>query len=372
MAGYRYSPQWDQHAKRDTDIVDPVVVVRQLGRFEFVTRRPVSTIDCAQVLTSTCGDLVVYVPPQRPPRKKLTSGRYVSVHEVDLGIHHFKHTFQLPSDDDAFTFRTEVDVSWQVMAPDRVVASQIRNVPAHVVPRLEELMRPLTRRFSIEDSDLAETAVRQALDREPVADEWGLRLVCAVRLHLDEAAREQRAALRRLRYQQQLLAPEAELERLKETHKQQLELDRQAHRHQIERADVAHEQEILRQKANYYAWYLEHGGVVPWALQLAQRPDDLPQILKMLSNEQATRVTSQLDLLDRVVASGHFENYQLEEPVRLALRSVRDVMAGAVADGVLPGGANPAGPPASAPRSLEAEPEPPARNQEPNSPSEGY
>jgi hypothetical protein len=358
MAGYRYSPQWDQHARRNTDIVDPVLVVRPLSRFEFTGRRPVNQVDHALVFTSTRGTFAVYIPPQRPPRSELSSGRYVSVHEVDMGIHHFQRPFQLPSDNDAFTFRGELDVSWRVMAPDLVVASQLRDVPAHVVPRLEERMRVTTRRFSIEDSARAETAVRDNLSRTQVAEELGLHLTCAVRLDLDEAARNQQAALRDLGYQEQRIAPEAELERLKETHKQEMDAMRQAHRHRTERADLGHEHELLTEKARFYAWHLEQRGVVPWALEVAKRPDDLPRILEMLSKEQAAQVAEKLDLLDRVEQSGHFETYQLESPVREALRAIRSLFTGTGTDtGVTaappsprlpPGTGGPDGPPTEA------------------------
>lgn len=348
MAGYRFSPQWDQHARRDTDIVDPVLVVRPLSRFEFTARKPVSQVDHALVFTSARGTFTVYIPPHRPTRGELTSGRFVSVHEVDLGIHHFQRSFRLPSDNDAFSFHAELDVSWRVLAPDRVVASQVRDVPAHVVPRLEERLRTTTRRFSIEDSARAETAVRDDLARVQIAEELGLNVTCAVRMDLDQAARDQQNALRDLGYQAQRVAPEAELERLKEVHQHQLELLRQTNRHTVERAQLTHEQQILAEKARFYAWHLEQRGVIPWALELAQHPQDLPRVLEMLTKEQVAQVTERLDVLDRVAKSGHFENYQLADPIQETLRSIHDLFSGTGAatspPRLPPGAAQPTGP----------------------------
>ncbi|MDT0267695.1 PE-PGRS family protein [Streptomyces sp. DSM 44915] len=323
MAGYRYSPQWDQNARRDTDIVDPVLVVRPLSRFEFAVRRPISQIDHALVFTTNEGGFAVYIPPQRPPRSELSSGRWVSVHEVDMGLHHFQRTFQLPSDNDAFAFTAEVDVAWRVMAPDRVVASQVRDVPAHVLPRLEQRMRLVARRFAIEDSAGADAALRADLAAGQLAGELGLHVTPTVRLSLDQAARDQQTALRDISYQTQRIAPQAELER----HQHELEQLRQAQRHQLEQAEQAHQQRMLTEKANYYAWYLEHRGVAAWALEIAQRPQDLPQIRELHSQEQLNQVLRQLDVLDRLAAGDHFENYQLERPVQETLRAVRDMFA---------------------------------------------
>ncbi|MDT0342014.1 PE-PGRS family protein [Streptomyces litchfieldiae] len=327
MAGYRYAPQWDQHARRDTDLVDPVVTVRPLSRFEFIGRTPEHQVDYALVFTGAHGGYEVFIPPRRPTRGELSGGRFLSVHEVDMGIHHFKREFPLPSDNDAFTFLGELDVSWRVVAPDRTVASQVRDVPAHVTPRLEERLRVITRRFAIEDSAGAETAVRDNLTRAQLAEDLGLHMTYGVRLTLDEAARNHQAALRDLAYQSQLAPREIDLERLRETGRQELEELKQRHRHQIERADLAHEQEMLAEKARYYAWYLEQRGVVPWALELAQRPHDLPQIRQLMSKEQEARIAQQLDLLDRVEQSGHWESHQLAEPVRETLRAIRELFA---------------------------------------------
>ncbi|MFI7274927.1 hypothetical protein [Streptomyces sp. NPDC049879] len=337
MAGFRYSPQWDQHAGRDTDIVDPVLVVRPLARFEFTARRPVTQVDHALVFTGPRGALAVYVPPHRPTRGELGGGRFVSVHEVDMGIHHFRRALALPSDDDAFSFTADIDVSWRVVAPDRVVVSQVRDVPAHVVPRLEQRLRTLTRAFAVEDSAGAEHAVREDLSRVQLAEDLGVHLTYAVSLDMDAAAREHHSALRDIRYQAQRVDPQAELDRMREMRRQELDLMRQAHDHRLQRAELTHEQQMLSEKARFYAWHLEQRGVVPWALEVAQRPQDLPKILEMLDGRQQAKVVEQLGVLDRVVSSGHFEDYQLEEPVRQALTAVRDLFTGQPAAGHRPG-----------------------------------
>ncbi|MFD5317906.1 PE-PGRS family protein [Streptomyces sp. NPDC127098] len=316
MAGYRYSPQWDQHANRDSDIVDPVLVVRPLSRWEFTTRQPVNQVDSALVFTSARGGYAVYVPPHRPSRGELSSGRFVSVHEVDLGIHHFQRLFPLPSNNDAFSFRAELDVSWRVVAADLVVASQVRDVPAHVTPRLEERLRVVSRGYAIEDSARAEAAVRNDLAGTQLAQDLGLHLTFRVRLDLDDAARAQQTALRDIGYERDRAVPQFELERLQ-----------QAHRHQLEQAQLAHEQQMLAEKAKYYAWYLEQGGVVSFALQLAEHPEDLPRARELLSREQQALVTRNLEMLDRVAASGHFENHQLAEPLRQTLRAIHRLFA---------------------------------------------
>ncbi|GAA1928085.1 hypothetical protein GCM10009716_39870 [Streptomyces sodiiphilus] len=317
MADFRYAAEWNQHARRGSDIVDPVLIVRQLSRFEFTMRRPTSQIDHALVFSDGRGKYAVYVPPHRPTRAELAAGRYVSVHEVDTGIHHLTLDFRLPSDDEAFTFGTQAELTWQVTAPDRVVDSGLRDVPAILRPKLEQRMRRVSRGFSIEHSRQAEEAVQDDINALQPAGEYGLHVTCAVRLELDDAARDQRTQLRDIGYRHDLLRPQYELEQA-----------RAGYQYQLDALQAQQEQQLLAQKAEFYRYYLEHGGVLQWALQLAQRPEDLPNASHGLREDQKAAITGQLDLLRQVADTGRFEDYQLEDATRQTLRRIHDHFAG--------------------------------------------
>ena len=342
MAGYRYAPEWDQHARRDTHIVDPVVSVRPLSRFEFTFRTPTRTVDYALVFSDGRGGCRVYYPPHRPTRHELAAGRYVSVHEVDTGLHHLDLELALPSDNNAFTFEATANLTWRVHAPEQVVLSGLRDVTALLRNRLGQLLGNVTRDFPINEVRAAEDAARAALSGAQIADDTGLQLTCAVRLEPDEAARAHQERLRQLHYQEQLAAPEfavAErtqfyehrLEMMRELNRQQLEAARSSFDRGQEQLRLVHEQQLLAERAKFYKWYLENQGVEGWSLQLAQHPEDLRHALSWLDGEDERKVKNYLAMLDSVKESGHVESYEMDEPRQQLLNVLREYFAGRAA-----------------------------------------
>ncbi|MBL1067748.1 PE-PGRS family protein [Streptomyces sp. 7-21] len=335
MAGYRYAPEWDQHARRDTHIVDPVVSVRPLSRFEFTFRTPTRTVDYALVFSDGRGGCRVYYPPHRPTRHELAAGRYVSVHEVDTGLHHLDLELALPSDNNAFTYKATANLTWRVHAPEKVVTSGLRDVPALLENRLGQFLGDVTRDYPINDVRAAENAARAALSGVQIAGDTGLQLTYAVRLEPDEAARAHQDRLRQLQYQEQLAAPEfavAErtqfyehrLEMMRELNRQQLEAARGSFGREQERLQLVHEQQLLAERAKFYQWYLENQGVEGWSLQLAQHPEDLRHALSWLDAEGERKVKNYLAMLDGIKESGHVESYEMDEPRRQVLNAIRE------------------------------------------------
>lgn len=151
MSDPRRHPDWAQPADRHTQLIDPVITVQQLARFE-VFRKLQSRIDHALVFATSKGGYVAFLPPQRPGS---TRG-YTAVYEVDTGVHHFRSEIELPSDNDAFQFVVVVEISWQVTDPARFVESRHRDVPRLLLGELEQAARPVARRYSIARSADAE------------------------------------------------------------------------------------------------------------------------------------------------------------------------------------------------------------------------
>ncbi len=306
MPEFRHQPEWQQQADRGSPLTDPVITVRQLSRFDSIGgRRAAGRFDHALVFVTGQGGYDAYVPPLRPSRAEVVARRYTAVYEVDTGIHPVQLIQTLPSRGDAFHFEATVDLTWQVAAPDRVVASGLRDVPATLTPRVQQRMRAASRRFAIEDSAAAETAVQDALDAVPLADTEGLEVICSVRLGLDEAARAHQERLRAIRYDTAAAVPEHEYQQLR----------------------LRQEQELLAKKAEFYRYHLDQGGVAQWALQLAQHPDDLPRALESLRADQVELLRNKIHLFDRMVENKQLEQYQLEEPAQLVLSTVRELLA---------------------------------------------
>ncbi|MFI8792317.1 hypothetical protein [Streptomyces sp. NPDC055105] len=160
---------------------------------------------------------------------------------------------------------TTAPSSWPAWNPITYVASGERDVPTRLNRELHRLARPVSRGFSIEDSPRAEHAVQEAL----AGGAGGRRLRCAhrpgrprvLRLLLDYEAIAHRRKQRRLRYETDLLDP---------THEFRLRQTRQQHERKVLRPQQ--DQELVSAKINFYRYWLQHGGVEAWALDLRPAP----------------------------------------------------------------------------------------------------
>ncbi|MFF5401422.1 PE-PGRS family protein [Streptomyces misionensis] len=312
MADFRRPPEWSQNADRHTALIDPVLTVRPISRFDYTVRRQVGAIDHALVFVTAGGSYDVYMPPHRPSRAEATTRRYTSVYEVDMGSHPVRLELELPSDDDAFSFSGTADLTWRVADPKALVASGERDVPTRLARELHQVARPVTRGFSIEDSPGAERAVQQAVTAEGVfAAGTGLYVTCAVRLRLDDEAIAHRRRLRTLRYESEMLDPEHEFRM------RRAQLD-----HQLEVLREQQAQELAAQKIAFYRYWLQHGGVATWALHLAAHPGDTGMVVGNLQKEQLGAIRQELEL----IAGDTLEDYEKAEAARSVLRSVDDLM----------------------------------------------
>ncbi|MFE1879895.1 hypothetical protein [Streptomyces diastatochromogenes] len=361
MPSFR-QPEWQQPADRHSQLVDPVLTVRQLSRFEFNFRSLVR-IDHALVFSTPKGTYEPYLPPHRPTRAEITAKRYSAVYEVDMGVHPHTSALTLPSDNDAFEFTAEVDLSWQVLDPARFVASGHRDVPALVLGELQQAARPVTRRFPVAQSATAEQELLRAVNvLGPLGATAGLQVTWTLRLRRDQADIEHQQRLRaidhsateqsfaaqrgmevdvdvdrRLRQQDAL-----QIERAVAYGAQQQELLLQQQRWQHEQAMLAsgqhHElalaqglqqvelQQIEAQKIAFYQHHLQQGGVHSWAFHLAQHPEDSHLVMTSMREDQLRMIQAQMDLVKQLLSGDTAESYELEGPKQLALRTVSDIL----------------------------------------------
>ncbi|MGY5106680.1 PE-PGRS family protein, partial [Streptomyces sp. 900105245] len=340
MADFRRPPEWTQHADRHTALIDPVLTVRPISRFDYTARRTVGAIDHALVFVTVGGSYDVFMPPHRPSRTEAATRRYTSVYEVDMGSHPVQLELELPSDDDAFSFGATADLTWRVADPKAFVASGERDVPTRLTRELQQVARPVTRRFAIEDSPAAERAVQRAVEEDGTfAAGTGLQVTCVVRLRLDEDAIAHRRRKRTLRYESEMLDPEHEY-RMRQA---QLE-------HQLEVLREQQSQELVAQKIAFYQYWLQHGGVAAWALHLAAHPGDTKMVIGTLQRDQLGAIRKQL----AVIAGDSLEDYQKAESARAVLRSVDDLMTEQAAPPqALPPGVPPQAPYAPPPQPYE-------------------
>ncbi|MFJ5798910.1 PE-PGRS family protein [Streptomyces decoyicus] len=342
MPDFRREPEWDQQADRHTWLTDPVLTVRQLSRFGYTARKAPTRIDNALVFVKGKGGYDTFMPPRRPSRAEVATGRYTAVYEVDTGIHQLSQELGLPSDNDAFEFGASAAITWQVVAPARFVTSGERDVPTLLTRRLRQLVRPVTRRHPIENSPVAERAVQDTLDTDdPLgAAAIGLRVTCDVHLRLDDAALSHHQELRALRYADEQLTP-AHILRMREDRMQTeraLEQGRQQHELVMQQQNLVHEHallqgahqvelhEIEKKKIDFYRYHLQQGGVAAWAFHLAQHPEDSRLVMEHLRQDQLILIKSQMEVATEIIKGDAAEEYELEEPKRLALQTLNTIL----------------------------------------------
>ncbi|WP_329301207.1 PE-PGRS family protein [Streptomyces sp. NBC_00659] len=348
MAEFRRQPEWQQDANRHTTLIDPVLTVRPIARFDYTVRRAVTAIDHALVFVTAKGSYDVYMPPHRPSRPDAATRRYTSVYEVDMGSHPVQLALEMPSDDDAFAFGATADLTWRVADPIAYVASGERDVPTRLTRELHQLARPVSRAFSIEDSPAAERAVQRAVDEGGFAAGIGLAVTCVVRLRLDDEAIAHRRRQRSLRYESDMLDPEHEF-RLRLAHQQ----------HELEMLRQRQDHHLIAEKINFYQYHLQHGGVGAWALHLSQHPEDTKMVIGSIQKDQLSIIRGQL----QVLAGDTLEDFQKAESARSTLRAVDELIqqqtppAPRDGQGALPPGATPGQP--------QTPPQPPYTGQSP-------
>ncbi|WP_405944041.1 PE-PGRS family protein [Streptomyces sp. NBC_01020] len=321
MADFRRQPEWQQNADRHSHLIDPVLTYRPISRFDYTARRTMTAIDHALVFTTAKGEYDAFLPPHRPTRSEAASRRYTSVYEVDTGSHSVQLEVQLPSDDDAFSFGVSADLTWRVADPVRFVTSGERDVPARLTRELQQLTRPVGRRYPIEDSAGAEAAVQKELQTVDFAAGIGIQVTCTVRMRQDEEAIAHRRRKRDLRYENEMLAPE---------HEYRMRLAQQEH--ELQAMQLRNEHELMAKKIEFYQFHLQHGGVAAWALHLAQHPEDTQAATSGIRHDQLSLIQSQLEL----IGGDALEDYQKAESAKYALRVVNDLIRQQVGPGMAP------------------------------------
>ncbi|GGY94793.1 PE-PGRS family protein [Streptomyces nitrosporeus] len=340
-------PQWQQDVNRHSPLVDPVITIQQLARF-----KPLRTtrVDHALVFTTAQGGLDAYLPPSRPSRADLTTRRWTSVYEVDMGWHEYSAVLTLASSDDAFLFEVSLNCSWQVRDPGAFVASGERHVPGLLQRQVEETVRPVLRGFPMEDSAKAEQEVQRALEAAgSLGAGAGLTVRCGIQIRRDEEALEHARQLREIEFARQKLDPQhALLMREDELAAERaLAQGAQQHRIELQNQNLGHErqlnqgrqelelQEIEAKKIQFYAYHLERGGPTAMAFQLARHPQDARLVMENLREDQLRALNNQFQVAMQALGGGPggLEEHQMDEPRRLAANVIREVLTARLSSG---------------------------------------
>ncbi|MEU9241715.1 hypothetical protein [Streptomyces sp. NPDC048385] len=229
------------------------------------------------------------------------SSRFRYRYEVDTTDHHTNWQDSLPSRTRGFDFQAEISTAWRVSSPDVVVKRRLTTVAtAESLVRgvLDDLLRPLTRGFDIEDVARAEASANRSLrSREHPFDAGLTVFACAVRLGLDETAERQLRQHRDLAWQRE----HAELT------------------HQVNRAQTQGEQELTSLVEEYEARRVRQRTAALQAAQqgeggllmhlVAQDPSQLRSILQEIAARQDMALERKQTLLRDLKGDLHPAEY---------------------------------------------------------------
>ncbi|WP_327358097.1 CHAT domain-containing protein [Streptomyces sp. NBC_01304] len=194
------------------ELIDPVLTVHRLSRYG-PPRFPAARADRALVFVDSQGVYDSYMPPERPSRVRVAANRYVAVYEVDVGRHRFTADLRLPSADGALEFDVAVEAGWQVTDPVRFVASGERDVPGLLLREFRCAALPVTRRFSVDDSDRVERQLlRELAELERMGTDYGLEVIWHPRLRTERATPARERDVRPLSMEEEREVPPRRME----------------------------------------------------------------------------------------------------------------------------------------------------------------
>jgi hypothetical protein len=286
------------------DTYNPIIGKEEIPRLRLFQPRPTPEPGVALVLFREGQPLVTLWPGDRLTAGEVRWGNYKTIYKIDITEHSFDFNCTLPCESDAFDFHAEVQVTCTVGDPATIVERNITDARAALEPSILGTMRKVSRDYDVEKSAAAEKAIIEAVQRE----EYGIGIGPTrfmVKLSLEADAR---AHIRELR----------QIERDKVRQKREAELERQREELELERMKI---------KMDFYTPLIRDGHWQLLALQLTNRPEDVPAVLQMLNQERQADMDRQLTTLKILLEEDALEGFQIEEAGRRILQSLVDGFA---------------------------------------------
>lgn len=143
----------------------------------------------ASVLHYQNGGYSIVRPDGESHHNKPLFGRPRTVTEVALGVHSSSFSMLLPAAGGVDFFNVEADVQWQVVDPYIVVRARLTDIDLILAPELQDRLRAVSDRFSLDQAKDAWEAMRRALNENatPLGVHLGVQTRAYVRVDLDQA-----------------------------------------------------------------------------------------------------------------------------------------------------------------------------------------
>lgn len=294
-----------------TIIHNPILKEEEISRWSLLQKRPVPEPGIALVLSGDEQNLFTIEQGSRGlTNGELLWGRYNRLYAVDVGKHQLNFYCKLPCATDAFDFDAEVKLVYSVSKPELIVKNRIRNVSEFLVPRIEDLMRSISRRYDVEESGEAERIIGRKLEEE--VSEIGFKLDRpTVKLSLEKESRDRIRKKRNIdeeaRIRKQEIKSTIEIEQF------QQELQRQRDRFELE-SKMQQEQfklQLNKQKMDLYGSLIKEGNWEFLAAQIADDPLEAQRIINKLQEQRQIDKEDKKQLLQLLIQEGAIEGWQL-------------------------------------------------------------
>lgn len=238
---------------------------------------------------------------ERPPTLGERWRRRYWQYEIDTAHHWTALSLSLPAQEEAFFFKVWASLTWQVCDPTEVVRTGIVDFRPVIWGLLDQQLRTVSRRYSIEHSGEAEEEMALLLEQKLGDVGYGVRLgFVSVNVRLDEAAERYLATRAESRRARALADDDHVLETLRRQHNDAIavikgtsELAELNHTAEIQRMRDEQEKQAAetqlehkRQLFSFYESALRNDGSSLVLLHLIEHPQDVQPVLKMLEEGQ--------------------------------------------------------------------------------------
>ncbi len=323
-----------------SELHNPIIGREELSRW----RTPVPDANTALVFIGDGQPTFTITEGQKGLTKgEILWGKYSLIYKVNLSDFPIAFNCNLPCATDAFDFQAEVRFLVSVRDPEIIVRRNITDLYSVLEPLITDEMRRISRKYQVEQSGGAEEEISANL-KTKIYDEGFNFKNLTVQLSLEEEARE------RIRRKKRLIE-EYELEK---THIQQeagIQSQRKRYERQEEQASLLDEMqtqmlrqnlenkktqfeleqarqqelfqlEMMKQRTEVYSTMLQAGQWQLLALQLAQRPEDVPLIIESLNRQKQIEREHKIKTLKVLIDTNAIEGWQLSEIGKRALQEL--------------------------------------------------
>jgi hypothetical protein len=227
-----------------------------------------------------------------------------------------EHRTHLPTREATYDFETRVALTYQVCDRNRLPTRTLAEAEEWLWRRVERALRPVSRRYGVDQMDQAEEQMQAAVEEQTFADH-GLEVVSAlVEISLDERAAARAQTLNEIRTVEEFEKAKASLDDWKK------------------QRELRHQQEAIQ----FYGPIIQQGQWGLLALMLSQDPTHAEEILDRLEAQRRAAIENQMKVFEAMVEAGGMEGWQMEDQAQILLHSLLDQTVKPPAGPALPNG----------------------------------